>query len=741
MRKITLLLILFFGSVAFGVAEANLVAWYKMDENAKDMNEPNYSLNIRVPDACATIQGAIWEANSLIPSANNRIQIVVADGCYPEAIRMVSYVDVNGEDGDRGAIIYPTAPISVPYNEAAVGMASHSRLSNVTVYANWTSRVAADANQAIGVGVNSLTPDYNIADNNIFDDIVLKNCYIFGQWDSILMATSGVRTDAWPYPTITNFRIIECDVNGTYDNYRSAGTGMAYRCNFRSDDINTVQTLIHPAHCIAAHSGSAAFNATHQMLDVIDSNITTTSNENGGTGAIAVYVKGAGAVSDINFFNCTMTCHYIGQDANVGQKVSGFSVLATETFNIYGGSLILTNDANSLQRTTLVRSGGAGGKHITIYNGFNYDANLTTGDINQGGTVTYTLFDVCDSAGGTQGTLVGAGKLADHSTTGPINRALYFNGTDHVDTGDDFNEVLGNPSTVTWWMKPNRGYAVGDGNSNMVFNQTDSTSGDYQFEVALLAGKLVVNYFNGMDEEFHLAMQLAPQVWSVDTNDWKFIAVSLLQFDENNTQMKVYANGSLIATSDPCWEVTFLRYAEHQNTTLWIGEYHGSESHPYNGIIDDVRIYNKALDANEILALYYATNIPPTKASAPIPADTNTGVAIDANLVWDSNADANSHLIYFGTTNPPPFILEQSGTLFDCNILDYNTVYYWQIDEKNTEGITIEGDIWSFTTELAVEANFITIPNPNDVRIGVKYGDGNSLTGTYKGFKRRIRIW
>ena len=88
----------------------------------------------------------------------------------------------------------------------------------------------------------------------------------------------------------------------------------------------------------------------------------------------------------------------------------------------------------------------------------------------------------------------------------------------------------------------------------------------------------------------------------------------------------------------------------------------------------------------------------PSQASNPHPADGATGVSKTADLSW-TGAFVKSHDVYFGTTNPPPFIHNQTAKTFDPGTMALATTYYWRIDEVNTWGKTT-GTVWSFTTEL-----------------------------------------
>ncbi|MHC4643117.1 MAG: choice-of-anchor Q domain-containing protein, partial [Planctomycetota bacterium] len=87
----------------------------------------------------------------------------------------------------------------------------------------------------------------------------------------------------------------------------------------------------------------------------------------------------------------------------------------------------------------------------------------------------------------------------------------------------------------------------------------------------------------------------------------------------------------------------------------------------------------------------------PEQASNPDPPNGATTVGIDADLSWTAGSYATSHDVYFGTANPPPFIGNQTDAIFDPGTMDYETTYYWRIDEINKWGTTT-GDIWHFTT-------------------------------------------
>jgi hypothetical protein len=74
-----------------------------------------------------------------------------------------------------------------------------------------------------------------------------------------------------------------------------------------------------------------------------------------------------------------------------------------------------------------------------------------------------------------------------------------------------------------------------------------------------------------------------------------------------------------------------------------------------------------------------------------------TEVSITADLSWTAGPYATSHNVYFGTSDPPTFVRNQTSTIFDPGTMDYETRYYWRIDEVSKWGVNT-GDVWSFTT-------------------------------------------
>ncbi len=83
---------------------------------------------------------------------------------------------------------------------------------------------------------------------------------------------------------------------------------------------------------------------------------------------------------------------------------------------------------------------------------------------------------------------------------------------------------------------------------------------------------------------------------AVSTNAWHYYAIV-----KSDTLLKLYFDGSLYSSN--------IIPSTHSGSpnSLWFGTYRTTPGHFFNGSLDDVRIYNRALSAAEITALYLAT--------------------------------------------------------------------------------------------------------------------------------------
>jgi hypothetical protein len=99
--------------------------------------------------------------------------------------------------------------------------------------------------------------------------------------------------------------------------------------------------------------------------------------------------------------------------------------------------------------------------------------------------------------------------------------------------------------------------------------------------------------------------------------------------------------------------------------------------------------------------------VPPKTAYLPDPADGAASVDADPALEWTAGFGAKLHTVYFGNNfdevSNAAGGLPQAATQFRPGLLKMAKSYYWRVDEFDAID-THKGDVWSFTTEGAVQA-------------------------------------
>ncbi len=138
-------------------------------------------------------------------------------------------------------------------------------------------------------------------------------------------------------------------------------------------------------------------------------------------------------------------------------------------------------------------------------------------------------------------------------------------------------------------------------------------------------------------------------------------------------------------------------------TNGWIKAYNGSGT-----VIVDVNNINPDKTTVWVSA--------PTKAVLPSPADNAANVGILTDLSWTGVPGATSHDVYFGTSSSPAFVGNQTETTFDPGILDFDTTYYWRIDEIIGPN-TVTGNLWTFSTVSGLAENPDPISGATEVAL------------------------
>jgi len=306
--------------------------------------------------------------------------------------------------------------------------------------------------------------------------------------------------------------------------------------------------------------------------------------------------------------------------------------------------------------------------------------------------------------------------------------ALEFDGTDdNIDCGNDDSLNITDEITLSAWINVAQRPAVDDWYTiawkenaySMYLYGADNTVTTLAADFWLDTGR--ADIWDGPDID-------------IPPNDWAHIAVTF-----NGTDFEFYVNGEHDHTQNQpgTIEISAIDFLFTQV---------GSN---FAGLIDDVRLYNRALTQAEILAAMEGGEAYPY-ALDPKPADGSYIEDTWVNLSWRPGDIAVSHDVYLsdnfdnvndGTPDAPGFRGNQSTTDFIIGFPGFpfpdglvpGTTYYWRIDEVNdTEpNSPWKGNVWSFSIPPKTAYN----PDPAD---GAEFVDPNATFTWTGGFGAKL---
>src|SRR3989339_329190 len=185
------------------------------------------------------------------------------------------------------------------------------------------------------------------------------------------------------------------------------------------------------------------------------------------------------------------------------------------------------------------------------------------------------------------------GVSASNITTGIRGKGIEFDGSnDYVSINPTDNLILNQGGTISSWIKIAK---LGSSYSNTIFMKGDSAGwADLHIELFELTGtdQICLSLSNGSS---YLGAS-CPKSSTLLENTWYHIAASW-----NSTTKCVFTNG----LQSECVQSTIMPENTLTNTVIQLGMTYNS-NYPFNGSIDDVMIFNRALSTQEIQALYNA---------------------------------------------------------------------------------------------------------------------------------------
>jgi hypothetical protein len=261
--------------------------------------------------------------------------------------------------------------------------------------------------------------------------------------------------------------------------------------------------------------------------------------------------------------------------------------------------------------------------------------------------------------------------------------------------------------TISAWVKPNSVHI------RRILSKTGPNG--YEFGTSSL-GKLEFRLTTSSGTSYLIRSN---SNYPADGNTWIHMVAT---FDGSTS--RIYINGALDASA------SFAPALIGSNTSgLYIGSLNGNNR--WNGAIDDLRLYGRALSGAEVLALYSGDGSVPQVPAVPSlisPLDGQTGVQTSPLFSWSQEQGALTYQLQVAENNlfnnPVVDISGITETSSSVSGLDNNTLHYWRVRATNLAGNSEWSLPRSFTTET------IVIPPISQNLVGywkMDEGSGNTL--------------
>ena len=207
-----------------------------------------------------------------------------------------------------------------------------------------------------------------------------------------------------------------------------------------------------------------------------------------------------------------------------------------------------------------------------------------------------------DSGNGLDGLIHGAALTEDRF--GNTNGAYYFDGIDDYISVQNYGEFNIPAYTLSAWV-----YVEGslDRNQNILALGEDTNTDHSGMKLQVLT-----NFYQFDHEDVYNQNLKVQSTSTIGNNQWYFVAATL---DTTTGSTKIFVNGQL----DNSTVYNNKKYDTNINSDFFIGSIYSSISPPeyihhnfFQGVIDDIAVYNTCLSSEEIQQLYNPVPEPTT---------------------------------------------------------------------------------------------------------------------------------
>ncbi|MBF0102330.1 MAG: SUMF1/EgtB/PvdO family nonheme iron enzyme [Desulfobacterales bacterium] len=346
------------------------------------------------------------------------------------------------------------------------------------------------------------------------------------------------------------------------------------------------------------------------------------------------------------------------------------------------------------------------------------------------GLIAYYPFDgnANDASGnGHDGTVVGASLTYDRF--GAANRAYLFDGQDdYIDLGNSKDFQMSTWTITGWFFVSKKPI-----NPTGIITKDENKSSKFNYALMLYSDLTLISEYETCSSETNQSIR-------TPVKDGEWIFFTMVRNQETSKQI-LYVNGqekNSMTGDTPCVDGdghVFIGYAPYDLNPF---DY-------FNGSIDDIRIYNRALSMDEITSLYIDEPVfqEPDQCEAELTMNLDLNIF---NIYFDTSViplNLWAQLSYYPVAKDITFILTKNGnadpSMLPCEpaILSANdmTLYVPVIHYPTTQGIF---SFWATFTIIIKQDAFFFVLNefgeigidPNDLdhdadSFSVNQGDCN----------------
>jgi hypothetical protein len=319
----------------------------------------------------------------------------------------------------------------------------------------------------------------------------------------------------------------------------------------------------------------------------------------------------------------------------------------------------------------------------------------SNGQVDSKSVVGYWLFD--EGSGSITKDSSGHGYDADLKENplwveGKFHNALEFQGQSYLEIRNSSQNLsFGGSATfsITAWVK-------NQGGGTIIGKFNGSIIGAY---ILTVNGDGTVTFHREVDPWTFTGSKSLPD------DEFGHVAVTY-----DGAEMKIYVNGEFDSSQDRGPQNT------DTATPVLIGARftNNEPSEFFNGVLDDVALFNVALTEQQIRDVMFGLSFP--KASSPEPEDGAFHKDTWVSLSWSPGDSAASHDVYLGENLDDVFDAARDSAFYQGNQTETSytvgfsgfaypdglvpgVTYYWRIDEVNDADPNSpwKGDVWSFS--------------------------------------------